>query len=140
MNPCFFGCPYNPQGKQSPCASPSLPGASSESPALLSITCVLRPTSSPESGRHGGVSDVVDASNEHRVITCASRDAGLIYRWGDCESYSNTRRGALSARAAESESAKGLKRIGVDEFSYLRRNNYITIVVDHDKKLCRLGH
>jgi transposase len=28
----------------------------------------------------------------------------------------------------------GLKRIGVDEFSYLRRNNYITIVVDHDKK------
>ena len=34
----------------------------------------------------------------------------------------------------------GLKRIGVDEFSYLRRNNYITIVVDHDKKLCRVGH
>ena len=34
----------------------------------------------------------------------------------------------------------GLKRIGVDEFSYLRRNDYITIVVDHDKKLCRVGH
>ena len=28
----------------------------------------------------------------------------------------------------------GLKRIGVDEFSYLKRNNYITVVVDHDTR------
>ena len=29
---------------------------------------------------------------------------------------------------------QGLKRIDVDEFSYLKHNNCITVVVDHDKR------
>lgn len=32
------------------------------------------------------------------------------------------------------ERLDGLKRIGVDEFSYRRRHKYLTVVVDHDRK------
>ena len=38
------------------------------------------------------------------------------------------------ARRLESTRLAGLRRIGVDEFSYRKRHHYLTVVVDHDRR------
>jgi transposase len=38
------------------------------------------------------------------------------------------------ARRLDPERLEGLRRIGVDEFSYRKRHRYLTIVVDHDRR------
>ena len=38
------------------------------------------------------------------------------------------------ARRLDPERLAGLRRIGVDEFSYRKRHHYLTVVVDHDKR------
>jgi transposase len=40
----------------------------------------------------------------------------------------------IVADRLDPERLDGLERIGVDEFSYRKRHNYITTVVDHDKR------
>lgn len=40
----------------------------------------------------------------------------------------------IVARRLDSRRFDGVKRIGVDEFSYRRRHRYLTTVVDHDRK------
>lgn len=37
-------------------------------------------------------------------------------------------------RKADPDCLRGLRRIGIDEFSYRRRHNYVTVVVDHDSR------
>jgi transposase len=37
-------------------------------------------------------------------------------------------------RRLDPERLEGLKRIGIDEFSYRRRQRYLTLVVDHDRR------
>ncbi len=43
-------------------------------------------------------------------------------------------RRAGGGAATRSGAVHGLKRIGVDEFSYRRRRHYLTVVVDHDRR------
>ncbi len=40
----------------------------------------------------------------------------------------------LVARRLDSTRLAGLRRIGVDEFSYRKRHHYLTVVVDHDRR------
>lgn len=40
----------------------------------------------------------------------------------------------VTARRLDPGRLDGLRRIGVDEFSYRKRHRYITIVVDHDRR------
>lgn len=42
--------------------------------------------------------------------------------------------GRVVDRKLDTSRLKGLRRIGVDEFSYRKRHRYITIVVDHDSR------
>ena len=37
-------------------------------------------------------------------------------------------------RRLDTERLKGLRRIGIDEFSYRSRHRYVTVVVDHDRR------
>ena len=40
----------------------------------------------------------------------------------------------IVSRRLDPERLAGLRRIGVDEFSYRKRHHYLTVVVDHDKR------
>ncbi|MCB9883823.1 MAG: ISL3 family transposase [Planctomycetes bacterium] len=40
----------------------------------------------------------------------------------------------IASRRLDPERLEGLRRIGIDEFGYRRRQRYITIVVDHDQR------
>lgn len=41
--------------------------------------------------------------------------------------------GRVVGRRLERDRLKGLRRIGIDEFSYRKRHRYLTLVVDHDR-------
>ena len=67
------------------------------------------------------LAQVTDKTHVHRLLDIAWQTVGSIVE-------------RVVARRLDPDRLTGLRRIGIDEFSYRKRHSYLTIVVDHDRR------
>jgi transposase len=67
------------------------------------------------------LSQITDRTQVHRLLRISWQTVGSIV-------------GRVVARRLDPERFLGLRRIGIDEFSYRKRHHYLTVVVDHDRR------
>jgi transposase len=67
------------------------------------------------------LAQITDQSAVARLLQIDWRTVGTIVR-------------RVVARRLDPERLRGLRRIGIDEFSYRKRHQYLTVVVDHDRQ------
>ncbi len=67
------------------------------------------------------LSQITDRTQVHRLLGISWQAVGAIVE-------------RVVARRLDPERLSGLRRIGIDEFSYRKRHRYLTLVVDHDRR------
>ena len=67
------------------------------------------------------LSQITNRTEVHRMLGIAWATVGSIVE-------------RVVARRLDPERLAGLRRIGIDEFSYKKRHQYVTVVVDHDRQ------
>lgn len=67
------------------------------------------------------LAQVTDKTQVHRLLGIAWETVGAIVE-------------RVVERRLDPDRLRGLRRIGIDEFSYKKRHHYLTIVVDHDRQ------